>query len=73
MNPIAIAQYGLVAATNRFNESAQKISTMSVEGVDIDLVREVVDLKLAQAGVSANAAVMRTADQMQGTVLDILV
>ena len=28
---------------------------------------------LAQAGVSANAAVMRTADQMQGTVLDILV
>ena len=30
-------------------------------------------MKLAQAGVSANAAVMRTADQMQGTVLDILV
>jgi flagellar hook protein FlgE len=46
---------------------------MSVEGVDIDLVREVVDMKLAKAGVSANAAVMRTADQMQGTVLDILV
>jgi hypothetical protein len=30
-------------------------------------------MKLAKAGVSANAAVMRTADQMQGTVLDILV
>ena len=73
MNPIAIAQYGLIAASNRFAESAQKVATMSVEGMDIDLVREVVDMKLAQAGVSANAAVMRTADQMQGTVLDILI
>jgi len=72
MNPIAIAQYGLIAATNRFAESAQKVAAMNVGGMDIDLVREVVDMKLAEAGVSANAAVLRTADQMQGVVLDIL-
>lgn len=72
MNPIAIAQYGLIAATNRFAKSAQKVAAMNVGGMDIDLVREVVDMKLAEAGVSANAAVLRTADQMQGVVLDIL-
>jgi len=72
MNPIAIAQYGLIAATNRFSESAQRVAKMSIDGVDVDLVREIVDMKLAQAGVSANAAVIRTADQMQGVVLDIL-
>ena len=72
MNPIAIAQYGLIAAANRFAESAQKVASRSVEGMDIDLVREVVDMNLAKAGVSANAAVIRTADQMQGVVLDIL-
>ncbi|MFM1960450.1 MAG: hypothetical protein RL588_1967 [Pseudomonadota bacterium] len=72
MNPIAIAQYGLIAATNRFSESAQRVSKMSIEGADIDLVREVVDMNLAKAGVAANAAVIRTADQMQGVVLDIL-
>ncbi len=72
MNPIAIAQYGLIAAAGRFAQSAEKVAAMSVGGMDIDLVREVVDMKLAEAGVSANAAVLRTADQMQGVVLDIL-
>jgi len=67
MNPIAIAH-----AAGRFAQSAEKVAAMNVGGMDIDLVREVVDMKLAEAGVSANAAVLRTADQMTGVVLDIL-
>lgn len=72
MNPIAIAQYGLLAATNRFAESAQRVSTLGMEGSDVDLAAEAVEMSLAKAAVGANAAVIRTADQMQGALLDIL-
>lgn len=72
MNPIAIAQYGLIAASNRFAESAQRIASMGVEGANVDLASEVVDMTLAKTAFSANVAVIKTADEMQGSLLDIL-
>jgi flagellar hook protein FlgE len=72
MNPLAIAQYGLIAATNRFAESAQKVATMGVEGANVDLASEFVNMTLAKTDLSANVAVIRTADEMQGALLDIL-
>ena len=72
MNPIAIAQYGLTAASNRFAQSAQRISEMGVEGANVDLASEIVDMSLAKTDFSANIAVIRTADEMQGALLDIL-
>ena len=72
MNPIAIAQYGLIAASNRFAESAQKIAGMGVEGANVDLASEIVDMTLAKTAFSANAAVIKTADEMQGALLNLL-
>jgi len=72
MNPIAIAQYGLVAASNRFAESAQRIAGMGVEGANVDLASEIVDMTLAKTAFSANVAVIKTADEMQGALLNIL-
>ncbi|MCA6286489.1 flagellar basal body rod C-terminal domain-containing protein [Phenylobacterium sp.] len=72
MNPLAVAQYGLIAATNRFAESAQKVATMGVEGANVDLASEFVNMTLAKTDLSANVAVIRTADEMQGALLDIL-
>ena len=72
MNPIAIARYGLLAASNRLAMSSERIVNMQVEGADVDLGDEMVNLMMAKTDFGANAAVIRTADEMQGALLDIL-
>lgn len=46
------------------------ISQSSTEGVD--LVKEMVDLMTARQGIEANLKTIKTADEISGSVLDII-
>jgi flagellar hook protein FlgE len=72
MDPIATAQYGMLAASRRFDASAGRVARMGVQGENIDLPMEVVEQITARTEFSANASVIRTAQDMTGELLDIL-
>jgi len=67
--PLSIAAAGMQNAANRFEASARRTATGSLD----DLAVEAVEQIRARQDFSANAAVARTADEMTGTLLDILV
>ena len=69
MDPIATAQYGMLAASRRFEGSAERVAR---QGVEVDLGAEIVDQLVAKTEFSANLAVIRTAREMSGELLDIL-
>jgi flagellar hook protein FlgE len=72
MNPIATAQYGLFAASRRFEASAQRTAQMGDSSFDVDYGHEEVEQITAKHEFSANLAVIRTADDMQQSLLDLI-
>ncbi|MES2035875.1 MAG: flagellar basal body rod C-terminal domain-containing protein [Pseudomonadota bacterium] len=68
MQALPIAAAGLLDAANRFDVSARRTAAAPVDNLE----RETVTRIQAQADFKANAAVIRTADKMTGTLLDIL-
>jgi|APCry1669189241_1035207.scaffolds.fasta_scaffold18219_2 flagellar hook protein FlgE len=73
MNPIATAQYGLFAASQRFEASAQRTAMLGDPNSNVDLAVEVVEQISASTAFKANISVIKTADEMQQSLLDILV
>jgi flagellar hook protein FlgE len=70
MSDIAsIAVAGMAASTARFEESAQRLA----RDPRADAAKELVSQKLAAADFEANIAVIRSADKMIKSLLDILV
>ena len=65
----SIAAGGIAAATNRFEASAKRVA----QDPQADLGSEMVEQKSASADVEANVAVLKTADKMTKSLLDILV
>jgi hypothetical protein len=65
----SIAAAGITAATNRFEASAKRVA----QDPSADLGSEIVEQKLAGVEVEANIAVLKTADKMTKSILDILV
>ncbi len=67
---------GMSAATSRFNASAQRTVSWGVDkseaGQDVDLGHEAVEQISAKTDFAANAAVIKTADEMTGALLDII-
>jgi flagellar basal body rod protein FlgC len=72
MNPIATAAYGMFAASQRFDASAQRVAGMGAADSDIDLGQEATTQVEAKTAFTANVAVLKTADKMQQSLLDIL-
>ncbi len=68
MQASAIAASGIATALNRFDASARRTAQNPLD----DIAGETVERMEARTAVSANAAVLRTADEMTGTLLDIL-
>lgn len=79
MQALAIAAAGMNAAANRLNASAQRVAAADtraekVEDLkDVDYVKERTEQISASTDFSANAAVIKTADQMTGALLDLKV
>lgn len=68
MQALSIAAAGMTSAQNRFDNSARRTAAAPLD----NLTEETVERIQAKTAFSANAAVVRTADDMTGTLLDIL-
>lgn len=68
MQAHAIAAAGVAAATARFEASARRTAADSLA----DLAGETVERLGAELALKANVSVLRTADEMTGTLLDLL-
>lgn len=68
MQALPIAAAGLLDAANRFDASARRTATEPLD----NLVQETANRIQAKTDFKANAAVIRTADEMTGTLLDIV-
>jgi len=74
MQAFAIAAYSMTAAANRLGASAQRVATADAsQATDTDLTKEAVEQISAENDFMANAAVLKTADQMSGALLDLKV
>jgi flagellar hook protein FlgE len=68
MQAFAIAAAGVAHATERFAASAARTARDPLA----DLAGEAVERIGAETALKANVAVLKTADEMAGTLLDIL-
>lgn len=68
MQAFSIAASGIAAATARFDASARRTAIDPLN----NLAEESVERIQAEVALKANAAVLRSADDMTGTLLDIL-
>lgn len=62
---------GVQAGMARANDAAGKIARFGTTEQDTDLATPIVDLKTSELQVKASAAVVKTADDMIGTLIDI--
>ena len=62
---------GLQAGMGRANQAAGEIARAGATGAG-DLATSIVDLKVSEQQVKASAAVIKTADDMLGTLIDTL-
>lgn len=72
---VEISSQGPLIQTQDLSNAGEQIvlSQTTVEGSNTDLVREVADLVSTEHAYAANAVVIRTADDMQGALLDMVV
>ena len=68
MNAHAVAAAGIAAAADRFEASARRTAAAPLA----DPAGEIVERVGARIALEANASVLRTADEMTGTLLDVL-
>ncbi len=72
MDPISTARYGMMAASRSFEASAVNVATMGVEGEpDVDLAKETVDMIQAKTAFSANISVVKFAQDMWDSLLQL--
>jgi flagellar hook protein FlgE len=71
MQVLTIAAAGLTRALGRFEASAVRTAQLADPNAEVDYAEEAVEQISAKHEVSANLAVIRTADEMLGELLDI--
>lgn len=71
MQVFSIASTGLQTAFRRFEQSAVRTARAGATQPDVDYAAEAVEQVSAKQAVTANVAVIKTADQMIGRLLDI--
>jgi len=62
---------GVQAGMNRANQAAGDIARFGTTEQNGDLATPLVDLKVSEQQVKASAAVIKSADEMMGTLIDI--
>jgi len=68
MDPISIARYGMMAATQQLTASANRISA---GGDSLDYGAEAVGMIEAKQAFKANVGVIKVADEMWQSLLDL--
>ena len=64
---------GCKKATQQVDESSARLAQLSTTPNQVDPTTELVSLKVAEQGGQVAAEVVKTADEMMGTLLDIRV
>jgi flagellar basal body rod protein FlgG len=73
LSSIAIGASGMERAADRFEASANRIARFGTGlGGEIDLAAEMVDVMMAETDFKAATKIVRVADEMAGSLLDIL-
>ena len=72
MQAITSATAGLAAASQRLQASAERTASWGL-GSPVDLAQEAVEQVSAEVAFKANVAVIRSANEMMGELLDMLV
>ncbi|WP_396594094.1 flagellar hook protein FlgE [Brevundimonas sp. R86498] len=67
MIAMSIAVGGIAAATTRFEQSAIRTANAPLDNLENETVERIE----AETALSANVAVLRTTDEMTGTLLDM--
>ena len=62
---------GVQGGMSRANQAAGEIARFGTTEQDGDLATPLVNLKISEQQVKASAAVIKTADEMVGTLIDI--
>ena len=70
MDPISTARYGLMAAAAQLSGSASRVAAGGVTG-DVDYAREAVTQIEAEQGFKADVAVIKVADSMWQSLLNL--
>ena len=70
MDPLTVARYGLMNASARFEASASRTARMGADD-SVDAGQEVVEQISAKHQFSANLGVIRIADEMWRSLMDI--
>jgi len=68
MDPISTARYGLIAATQQLEASAQRVAA---GGDNLDQVNEIVDQIQAKQAFAADVGIIKIADKMWQSLLDL--
>ena len=72
ISSIASGTLGMQRAADRFEASANRVARFGTGLEDVDLATEMVDVMMAKNDFKANATIVRVADEMTGSLLDIL-
>ena len=60
-------------AERQLDHAASNLARASVPGADVDVAKEIVSLQTAKAANAANVAVARTASEVMGTLVDMMI
>lgn len=72
ISAIGIGTSGLQRATDRFEASASRIARFGTGLETSDLATDIIDMKQAEIDFKASTKVIKVADDMLGSMLDIL-
>ena len=64
---------GLQRATQQMDASSSQIARLNTKPEQVDATRELVNLQVAEQSGAASAKVVKSADEMMGTLIDIRV
>jgi flagellar hook-associated protein FlgK len=64
---------GLQRATQQMDESSSKLAQLSTKPETVNPTTELVNLKVAEQSGQASAKVVKAADEMMGTLIDVRV
>ena len=70
MDPLSIARYGMMAATRQLSASANRVAGMAGDD-SVDYAAEAVTQIEAKQSFKANVAVIKVADEMMKSLLDL--
>jgi flagellar hook protein FlgE len=72
ISSIAIGAGGMHRAAERFEASANRVARFGTGLADVDLATEMVAVMMAETDFKASAKIVRVADQMARSTIDIL-